>query len=118
MIVGRLLLVAGAAILAAEIWLATIGVPLPLVVALLVLTGFSEYTVACEVMGDRQPRAHARRALAVAATPRPTPRSAALFHPAECPHLDVIETPTIGQSEGLAVCNNCGTTGWYGRGRA
>lgn len=54
MVIGALLLICGLAVMAAELWLATIGTPLVLVACLLLLTGFVEYIVAREVWEERQ----------------------------------------------------------------
>ncbi|MCW2768180.1 MAG: hypothetical protein JWO11_4139 [Nocardioides sp.] len=55
MITGFLLLIVGLCMIAAEIWLATIGTPLALVACLLVLTGLTEYIVAREWWDEVRP---------------------------------------------------------------
>lgn len=32
-----------------------------------------------------------------------------------CPHENVIDIMSLGEPPGLGICNDCGTSGWYGR---
>ncbi|MEU4578963.1 hypothetical protein [Nonomuraea sp. NPDC023979] len=32
-----------------------------------------------------------------------------------CPHDNVIDTPSLSQPPGLGICNDCGTSAWFGR---
>lgn len=34
-----------------------------------------------------------------------------------CPHINIIDTPSMDQPPGQAICNDCGTSGWYGHER-
>ncbi len=35
-----------------------------------------------------------------------------------CPHLNTIDISSLCEPSGRHICNDCGTTGWYGQARA